>query len=412
MPDIDAIRRSFTSLSRTGADGRPLVFLDGPGGAQVPDVVIDAMADYLRHSNANIDGAFVTSEETTDLVDATRVAAADFLGCKPEETIFGPNMTTINFNLVHSFCRTLEPGDEIVVTALDHDANVSPWLLCAKDHGLVVRFADVRDGDLQVEPAALQAVVGPRTKVCAFTLASNAVGTMPNAQALAEVAHSVGALAWMDCVHYAPHRRIDVKALDADVLLCSPYKFFGPHQGLGFARQELLESWPADRVRPASQLPAGHRFETGTMSHEALAGVLAAIDFVASLGEGGDRRAKLDAAYRDIVAYETGLTAKHARRPRRGARHDALRHHRIPRARARARRPSRSRSPASRRARSASSSPERGILAWDGNYYALGIMDRLGLEGHGGATRLGFLRYTTDEEVDRTLEALTEIARA
>ena len=165
MPDIDTIRRTFTSLSRTGADGRPLVFLDGPGGAQVPDVVIDAMADYLRHSNANIDGAFVTSAETTELVDSTRVAAADFLGSKPEEVIFGPNMTTINFNLVHAFCRTLEPGDEIVVTALDHDANVSPWLLCAEDHGLVVRTADVRDGDLQVEPAALEAVVGPRTKV-------------------------------------------------------------------------------------------------------------------------------------------------------------------------------------------------------------------------------------------------------
>ena len=219
-------------------------------------------------------------------------------------------MTTINFNLVHAFCRTLEPGDEIVITALDHDANVSPWLLCAKDHGLVVRTADVREGDLQVEPAALEAVVGPRTKVCAFTLASNAVGTMPDARALADIAHSVGALAWMDCVHYAPHRRIDVKALGADVLLCSPYKFFGPHQGLGFAREELLASWPADRVRPAGELPAGHRFETGTMSHEALAGVKAAIDFVASLGEGADRRAKLDAAFRDIVAYETALTAR------------------------------------------------------------------------------------------------------
>ncbi len=211
MPDIDTIRRSFTSLSRTGADGRPLVFLDGPGGAQVPDVVIDAMADYLRHSNANIEGAFVTSAETTELVDSTRVAAADFLGAKPEEVVFGPNMTTINFNFVHAFCRTLEPGDEIVITALDHDANVSPWLLCAQDHGLVVRTADVREGDLQVEPAALEKVVGPRTKVCAFTLASNAVGTMPAARALADVAHSVGALAWMDCVHYAPHRRIDVR---------------------------------------------------------------------------------------------------------------------------------------------------------------------------------------------------------
>jgi cysteine desulfurase family protein (TIGR01976 family) len=408
--DTDAIRRSFTSLSRKGTDGRPLVFLDGPGGAQVPDVVIDAMADYLRNSNANIDGAFVTSEETTVLVDATRVAASDFLGCTPEEVIFGPNMTTINFNLVHSFCRTLEPGDEIVVTGLDHDANVSPWLVCAKDHGLVVRVADVVDGDLQVEPSALEKVVGPRTKVCAFTLASNAIGTMPNAKALSDIAHSVGALAWMDCVHYAPHRRIDVKALGADVLLCSPYKYFGPHQGLGYARRDLLEAWPADRVRPAAQTPAGHRFETGTMSHESLAGVLAAIDFIASLGEGADRRAKLDAAFRDIVAYETGLTERML---------DGLAE--IPGmtlygitdpARAGERTPTFTFTlPGITPRQVCEQLAQRGILGWDGNYYALGIMDRLGLEGRGGATRLGFLRYTTEEEVERTLEAIGEIAR-
>ena len=411
MPHIDAIRSRFPSLGRTGSDGRPLVFLDGPGGAQVPDVVIDAMAGYLRTSNANIDGAFVTSEETTALVDATRAAAADFLGCTTEEAIFGPNMTTINFNLVHSFCRTLEAGDEIVLTALDHDANVSPWLLCARDHDLVVRFADVRDSDLQVEPAALQAVVGPRTKVCAFTLASNAVGTVPDAQALVEVAHSVGALAWMDGVHYAPHRRIDVKALGADVLLCSPYKFFGPHQGLGFAREELLARWPADRVRPASELPAGHRFETGTMSHESLAGVLAAIDFVASLGEGSDRRSQLDSAFADIVSYEAGLTARMldglAEIPGMtlyGITDPAL---------ARTRTPTFTFTlPGITPREVCEQLARRGILAWDGNYYALGIMNRLGLEGHGGATRLGFLRYTSDEEVERTLAALSQIARA
>jgi cysteine desulfurase family protein (TIGR01976 family) len=410
LPDIDAIRSRFSSLSRKGADGRPLVFLDGPGGSQVPDVVIDAMADYLRHSNANIEGAFVTSEETTELVDSTRVAAADFLGSKPEETIFGPNMTTINFNLVHAFCRTLEPGDEIVVTALDHDANVSPWLLCAEDHDLVVRIADVRDDDLQVDPSALEKVIGPRTKVCAFTLASNGVGTMPQGRALADVAHSAGALAWMDCVHYAPHRRIDVKALDADVLLCSPYKYFGPHQGLGFAREELLQTWPADRVRPAGELPAGHRFETGTMSHEALAGVKAAIDFVASLGEGADRSAKLDDAFRDIVAHETTLTARML---------DGLAE--VPGmtlygitdpARAGERTPTFTFTlPGITPRQICEQLAERGILGWDGNYYALGIMDRLGLEGKGGACRLGFLRYTTEEEVDRTLEAIGEIAR-
>jgi cysteine desulfurase family protein (TIGR01976 family) len=410
LPDTDAIRRSFSSLSRTGTDGRPLVYLDGPGGAQVPDVVIDAMATYLRGSNANIDGAFVTSRETTELVDATREAVADFLGCKPTETIFGPNMTTINFNLVHSFCRTLEPGDEIVVTALDHDANVSPWLLCAEDHDLVVKVADVTDGDLQVTPEALQRAIGPRTRVCAFTLASNGVGTMPDARALADVAHAAGALAWMDGVHYAPHRRIDVGALGCDVLICSPYKFFGPHAGTGFARQELLEAWPADRVRPAEQTPPGHRFETGTQNHEALAGVLTAIDFIASFGEGHDRRARLDAAFQDIVAHESALTSHIL---------DVLAE--IPGlalygidepARAGERTPTFTFTLAGITPREVCEQlAERGILGWDGNYYALGIMNRLGLEGHGGAVRLGFLRYTSEEEVDRTLETLGEIAR-
>ncbi len=410
MPDTDAIRRSFPALSRTGADGRPLVYLDGPGGSQVPEVVITAISDYLRTSNANMDGAFVTSAETTALFDEARSAVADLLGCSPEETVFGANMTTINFNLVHSFCRTLEPGDEIVITALDHDANVSPWLLCAKDHGLVVRVADVSEDDLQIEASALEKVVGPRTKAVAFSLASNAVGTMPDGRALADVAHSVGALAWMDSVHYAPHRRIDVEALGADVLLCSPYKYFGPHQGVAFARKELLEAWPADRVRPAAQTPAGHRYETGTQNHEAIAGVVAAIDFIASLGEGETRRARLDSAYRDIAAHEAKLTARML---------DGL-----------AEVPGMTLYGISDPARASERTPtfaftlpgitprqiceqlaERGILGWDGNYYALGIMERLGLEGRGGAARLGFLRYTTEEEVDRTLEALTEIAR-
>jgi cysteine desulfurase family protein (TIGR01976 family) len=411
LPDTDAIRRAFPALSRTGADGRPLVFLDGPGGSQVPEVVIDAMTGYLRRSNANLDGAFVTSEETTELVAATRVAVADFLGCTPEETIFGPNMTTINFNLVHSFCRTLEPGDEIVVTALDHDANVSPWLLCARDHGLAVKVVDVSDGDLQVTPEALRGALGARTKACAFTLASNGVGTMPDARALADVAHEAGALAWVDAVHYAPHRRIDVEALGCDVLLCSPYKYFGPHQGTGFARRELLEAWPADRLRPAAETPPGHRFETGTQSHEALAGVLAAIDFIASLGEGADRRARLDSAFRDISGHESALTARML---------DGLAE--IPGlalygvdepARAAERTPTFTFTLAGLEPRAVCEQlAERGILAWDGNYYALGIMERLGLEGHGGAVRLGFLRYTSEQEVERTLAALADIARA
>ena len=224
-------------------------------------------------------------------------------------------MTTLNFLLAHAVTRTLEPGDEIITTWLDHDANVSPWLLVAKDRGLVVHQVDVVEPDLDLDLDALEGLISERTRIVAFTLASNAVGTMPDARRIAELAHRVGALAWADAVHYAPHRRIDVATLGVDVLLCSPYKFFGPHLGCAWARKELFESWPADRVRPADELPAGHRFETGTQSHEAIAAAAtAAVDYLASLGEGADRRAQLDDAYARIRAYEEELSAHALRR--------------------------------------------------------------------------------------------------
>src|SRR3954471_23853675 len=289
------VRAQFPALGREGA-----VYLDGPGGSQAPAAVIDAMAGHLRRGTANDGGAFATSRETVATVAAAREAAAELTGSAPEEIAFGANMTTLNFLLAHAVARTLEPGDEIVTTQLDHDANVAPWLRVAEDHGLVVRTAPLGP-DATLEVDALESLIGERTRIVAFTLASNAVGAIPDAPRIVAAARAAGALAWADGVHLAPHRRPDRGALGVDVLLCSPYKFFGPHLGLAAIRRDLAESWPADRVRPASESPPGHRFETGTQSFEALAGLVAAVTYLASLGD------DLDDAYARIRAHEEAL---------------------------------------------------------------------------------------------------------
>src|SRR4051794_9528434 len=298
---IRELRARFSALARLHA-GRPAVYLDGPGGSQTPDSVADAVATYLTTSNANMGGPFATSEATERLLNDARVAAADFLGCTVDEVVFGANTTTINFLLAHAVARTLEPGDEIVVTELDHDANVSPWLLIAADHGLVVRHAPIRPADVTLDHDGLEELIGERTRVVAFTLASNAVGSITDPARLAQAAHRVGALAWADAVHLAPHRRLRAREWGLDVLLCSPYKFFGPHLGIAAIRPDLAAALPADRVRPSAEAPAGHRFETGTQSHEAVAGTVAAIDYLRSLGDGS-----LDVAFERIQAHEDVL---------------------------------------------------------------------------------------------------------
>jgi cysteine desulfurase family protein (TIGR01976 family) len=389
--DVAAVRERFPALASGAA------YLDGPGGSQTPQGVIDAVAGYLRDSNANLGGALATSAATDDSVARARLDAAAFTGAEPEGIAFGANMTTLNFQLAHPVARTLEPGDEIVVTQLDHDANVSPWLLVARDHDLAVRTAPVRTQDVTLDEDALEELIGARTRVVAFTLASNAVGSIPNAARIAAAAHRVGALAWADGVHLAPHRPLRARAWGIDVLLCSPYKSFGPHLGIAAIRPDLAESLPADRVRSASETPPGHRFETGTQSHEAIAGTAAAIDYLRSLGDGD-----LDAAFERIERHETAL----AERFLAGAPdHLALCGIRAPRV---ARPRSASTSPVTSRAPWAASLAERGIYVWDGNYYALEPMLALGL-GPAGAVRAGFLHYTTEGEVDRLLEALAAI---
>jgi cysteine desulfurase family protein (TIGR01976 family) len=379
MLDVDAVRARFSAL-----DG-PTAFLDGPGGTQVPDSVIEAVTGYLRHSNANLDGAFGNSRVTNALVTQARLAAASFLRCEPDETVFGANMTTLNFALTRTFGRTLREGDEILVTRLEHDGNVSPWLELAHDVGARVQFIDVHD-DTTLDYEDLERKLSHRTRAVAYALASNAVGTLTEARRIAALAHDAGALAWIDAVHYAPHAPIDVRELDADVLICSPYKFFGPHLGLAAVRAELAAQWRTYKVRPAA-----HRFETGTLAHELLAGFVAAVDYVGSIGWAAiqaHERALGERFLDGLPAHCTlyGLPTPEGRVPTFAFTVE----HRSPRA-------------------VAEYLGERDIACWNGDYFAVEIMQRLGL-GEEGAVRVGFMHYNTADEVDRLLGALNELS--
>ena len=381
--DVAAVRARFSALDR------PTAFLDAPGGSQVPDSVIEAMAAYLRESNANLGGPFETSRRSDALMVTAHHTAARFLGCDADEVGFGQNMTTLNFALTRTLARTLEAGDEIVVTRLDHDGNVSPWLHLAADLGLVVRFADLNEEDVTLDLDDLERQLGDRTRVVAFPLASNAVGTVTDARRIVELAHDAGALAWIDAVHYAPHGPIDVRELGADVLLCSPYKFFGPHLGLFYGRRDLLESWRPYKVRPAPDEPIGARFETGTLSHEALAGFDAAVAYIESVGWEG------------IQAHERELGERLlAGLP------DAIRLHGPPTMEGRVATFAVT-VPGLTAEQAATRLAERDLAVWWGDYYALEVMTRLGLPE--GALRLGLIHYNTAEEVDRLLAALHEL---
>ena len=381
--DVAAVRARFPAL------GAPTAFLDAPAGTQVPQSVIDAIDAYLRESNANLGGAFATSRRSDALVEEAHAVAARFLGASPAEVAFGPNMTTLNFALTRTVGRELEAGDEIVVTRLDHDANVAPWLELARDLGLEVRFVDVHD-DCTLDLDGLDALIGERTRVVAFPWASNAVGTISDVRRIADLAHDAGALAWVDAVHYAPHGPIDVAAAGADVLLCSPYKFFGPHLGLAFVRRELLERWRPYKVRPAPDDPPGARLETGTAQHELLAGFVAAVEYVDSIG------------WDAIRAHERSLAERFL-----GGLPDAVTLHGLPTADGRT--PTFAITvPGMTSTEVAVAMAERDIAVWDGDYYALEIMRRLGLAD--GAVRIGFVHYHTEDEVDRVLAELAQLA--
>jgi cysteine desulfurase family protein (TIGR01976 family) len=376
LRSVDEIRARFSALDQ------PLAFFDGPGGTQVPDSVIDAIATHMRTSNANLGGSFATSRAADALVKHAHDVAGRFLGADASEVAFGANMTTLNFALTRTAGREWNEGDEIVCTRLDHDANISPWLELARDYGLEVRFADV-DDECRIDLEQLRSLVSGRTRVVAYPWASNAIGTVTPVAEIAAIAHEAGALAWVDAVHYAPHGPIDVAAADADVLLCSPYKFYGPHLGLAYVRSELAKSWRTYKVRPADD-----RFETGTQPFELLAGFVAAVEYLDDVGWDTitEHEAALGRRFLEGLPAAWTLLGPPSLSGRVST--FAITHDHVTPEEA------------------ASRLGEQGFAVWDGNYYAVEIMQRLGLPD--GALRVGIVHYNTDDEVERLLGALAD----
>src|SRR5579859_619608 len=417
--DLTYVRSQFPSLAQT-VNGHPSAFLDGPGGTQVPQRVIDAISNYLRRDNANTGGAYATSRHTDAMIAEARAAIADFLHCGADEVAFGPNMTTLTFAISRAIGRDLQPGDEIVVTRLDHDANVSPWLAVAEDRGLTVRCAEIHDADCTLDMADLASKINSKTKLVAIGYASNAVGTINPVKEVVQLAHKVGALAYVDAVHYGPHGLIDVAALDCDFLACSTYKFFGPHMGVLFGKREHLKRLRPYKVRPnTNAIP--NCWEWGTLQHESIAGITACVEYLADLGrmahrsqfsKGGNselsRRAAIEAAYAAIHEHERALLERmmaglkqipglkiygitdparfNERCTTFAVRIEGHTPHEL-----------------------ATKLGDRGFFTWDGNYYALNLTEHLDVEKSRGFLRIGLVHYNTAEEVDRFLTALREI---
>jgi cysteine desulfurase family protein (TIGR01976 family) len=405
------VREQFPSLKHS-VNGHPAAFLDGPAGTQVPKQVMDAIQNYLLKSNANTCGAFATSRASDAMIASARGAMADFFHCDKDEVVFGQNMTTITFALSRAIGRDLQPGDEIVVTTLDHDANVAPWR-ALEEKGVVIRQADIRESDCTLDLDDLKRKITPKTKLVAVGYASNAVGTINPVAEITKLAHDAGALMFIDAVHYAPHGPIDVRALDCDFLACSPYKFFGPHMGALYGKREHLQRLKPYKVRPASDaLP--DRWETGTQLHELIAGIAAAVDYIAELGRrcdasAQDRRTALLAAYRATRQHEMALLSQlipgllaipglqffGITDPKRFSDRCSTVSVRLPN---------------HKPVEIAAFLGDRGIFTWDGNYYALNLTERLGVEQTGGLLRIGLVHYNTAEEVERLLSALRELA--
>jgi cysteine desulfurase family protein (TIGR01976 family) len=411
MLDVNGCRRQFPALHRQ-INGKVAMFLDGPGGTQVPQSVLDAMVRYLTTCNANHGGVFRTSRESDAILHEAHQAAADLLNApSAEQIIFGQNMTSLTFHLSRAFGRTLRPGDEVLVTRLDHDANVSPWVLAARDAGATVHFVDIHPEDCTLDLDDLRRKLTPRVRLVAVTCASNAVGTVNDVRPITRLAHEAGALVYLDAVHYAPHRLIDVQDRNCDFLACSAYKFFGPHVGILWGKEELLRSLPAYKLRPATdELPG--RWMTGTQNHEGLAGVTAAIDYLASIGtnsaEEKTRRERLVLAFTMIQEYERMLADRLldglAARPR-------FRVWGITRCEQRGQRvPTVSITAADQTPQQiAEHLASREIYTWNGNMYALELTEQLGVEEHGGLLRVGLVHYNTAEEIDVLLQALDEL---
>jgi cysteine desulfurase family protein (TIGR01976 family) len=404
--DLEWVRSQFPSLTRQ-VNGRPAAFLDGPGGTQVPQRVINAISDYLRGSNANTCGAYATSRETDQMIAEARSAMADFLGSAADEVVFGPNMTTLTFAISRAIGQELKPGDEILLTHLDHDANISPWR-ALEERGVKIQFADIHEKDCTLNLDDLASKITSRTKIVAVGYASNAVGTINNVKTVVRLAHDAGAMAFIDAVHYAPHGPIDVRELDCDFLACSTYKFFGPHMGVLYGKREHLARLKPYKLR-ANTNAIPQRWEWGTLNHECIAGVTACVEYLAELGRSvvacSDRRQALMAAYGAIQTHERKLTERMLRGL---SGIPGLRLYGISDpARLESRCPTFAvRIDGHTPLELATKLGEQGIFTWDGNYYAINLTERLGVEQSGGFLRIGLVHYNTEEEVDRVLDGL------
>jgi cysteine desulfurase family protein (TIGR01976 family) len=408
---IGWVREQFPALKlRVG--NHCAAFLDGPAGTQVPKQVIEAIQKYFIEANANTYGAFLTSRRTNDMLRAARAAMADFFNCASDEVVFGQNMTTITFALARAIGRELKLGDEIIVTTLDHDANVAPWR-ALEEKGVVIRQVDIKEEDCTLDLDDLKRKITSRTKLVAVGYASNMVGTINPVAEITKWAHDAGALMFIDAVHYAPHGSIDVKALDCDFLACSPYKFFGPHMGTLYGKREQLQKFKPYKVRPATDT-SPECWETGTQVQELIVGIAAAVDYIAELGRRCDpgaksRREALQAAYQSTVPYErkmvtglieglqaiAGVKIYGITDPKRIGERCSTISFRIG-----------NHNPTE----IATILGERGIFSWDGNFYAMNLSERLGVESKGGVLRIGLVHYNTIEEVERLLGALREFA--
>jgi len=398
------IRDQFPALARRH-NGLPVAYFDGPGGTQVPQSVVNAMADYLLHHNANTHWVYPTSVETDAMLHAAREALADFLNASPREVVFANNMTTGTFHLARALGRAWGPGDEIVITDLDHHANVAPWRALERERGVTIRRVDVHLDRGQLDFDSLRSALGPRTKLLAIGAGSNALGTISDVTTAAAQAHAVGALVYVDAVHYAPHQLVDVRAMDCDFLGCSAYKFYGPHVGVIYGREALLQALDVPKLEPApDQTP--DRLETGTQNHEGIVGAGAAVDFLASLGAGATRRARLVSAFDQL--HHEGAALFRLLWDGLGAIKGVTRFGPGP---DQPRTPTLSFTVAGvPSAEVARQLAERAVFVSNGDFYASTIVARLGL-GEAGLVRAGAACYTTADEIERLVQGVREIAR-
>lgn len=413
MIDVNNLRRQFPALQES-YNNRSAIFFDNPGGTQVPQRVIDSMVDYLTRRNANTHGLFETSVRSDAIIDGARQAAADLLNAQTNEIVFGNNMTSLTFQLTRSLAREIRPGDEIVVTRLDHDANVAPWIALARDTGASIQVADIDLETCTLDMDHLSSLITTRTKLVAVGYASNLSGTINDVKTICEWASQAGAISFVDAVQYAPHGLIDVKALGCDFLACSAYKFFGPHVGILYGKAEHLARLHAYKVRPASDL-APDKWETGTKNHEGLAGTTAAIDYIAELGSiygralfSASRREKLQAAWVEIERYEQMLIERliGGLQPINRVRIYGITNRADWKSRV-----------ATVSIRKEGTTPEQlakaladeNIFSWNGNCYALGLSEALGVEETGGLLRLGLVHYNTLDEIDQCLRVIEKV---